>query len=240
MARDRSARGGGGDRHCRIADQRAEDERRFADARAEDDRRYSDKRAELERGFADRRAEADRAAARELRAIEMQPYVVVSLEQAPDNPELMFLVLRNYGRTAANEVAVIIDPAPTRPEAGGGEQPLDVPSVIGTLAPGQEWRTFWRTARDRKEDVPTKYSAGVTYVDWRGEQLHTDSIMDFDAHPGQMWHDGLHDIAQTRRKMETRARRRQGRETGPGRNARALDGSEDEGGERDVSTPAGG
>lgn len=190
------------------ANDRAAEDRRIADKRAEEDRRATDARAQAARDEADARAEEDRVAARALREEQAQPYVVVSLAQADaQSPYLMFLVIRNYGSTAAQDVKITMTPPPTLRAGPDDVRDLPLPPLIPTLVPGQEWRTVWRTGFDDPGgELPTRFDATAEYTDSRGELLSTPSVLDFGVFPGQMYvtRHGLHDLAETLRKINKR------------------------------------
>jgi hypothetical protein len=109
--------------------------------------------------------------ARQLRREQAQPYVVIYAEHNPEHPHFIDLIVKNFGATAAKDIAIEIDP-PLKQSAGGQVEDLKGPSLIRTLVPGQEWRTFWDSTIHRKElGMPAHYTATVQFNDSRGGTL---------------------------------------------------------------------
>lgn len=134
--------------------------------------------------------------ARRTREEEAQPYVVVFMEPTI-SPEFIDLVIRNLGKTAAYSVKLTSSPPLTQTD-GSSTTELWLPEEIPVLVPGQEWRTFWNTAIDRKgKDLPTAHAVEVTYTDSRGKPLTLNSSLDWSVYQGRQWIDqkGLHDAA---------------------------------------------
>jgi hypothetical protein len=127
--------------------------------------------------------------ARRLREAQAQPYVVAYLGESFPTPGHGFLdlVVKNFGATAAIDIAVAIDPDPRRYPVAMGEVRVDIPP-IRTLVPGQEWRTYWDALHTRKLDqhLPDRHTATVSFSDTRGEN-HTFA---FDLDFGQFKHQG--------------------------------------------------
>lgn len=106
--------------------------------------------------------------ARRLRLEQAQPYVAVFMEHSAADPKFMDLVVRNFGTTAATDIAVEIDPAPRRAAVEGYET-VWLPERIPTLVPGQQWRQTWDFTPDRAAaDLPDRHEATVTFKDSRG------------------------------------------------------------------------
>jgi hypothetical protein len=109
--------------------------------------------------------------ARQLRAEQAQPYVVIYMESTEADEHAVDLVVKNSGATAAKDIHLTIDPAPQMSASDPVEE-IKVPSVIRTLVPGQEWRTFWDTALHRDErGLPRHHTATIEFSDSRGHLL---------------------------------------------------------------------
>ncbi|MFL6132377.1 MAG: hypothetical protein ACJ72A_06230 [Nocardioidaceae bacterium] len=118
--------------------------------------------------------------ARELRWEQAQPYVAAYLEPDATDPEIVSLVIRNYGRTAASNLSIHIEPPPAKSEGVGGG-PLVYPDAMPSLVPGQEWRTFWDLSpfRFSDQDVATRHVVTLRFDDARSIG-HTDvSVLDW-------------------------------------------------------------
>jgi hypothetical protein len=133
------------------------------------------------------------------------------------------IVLKNFGTTPAYDVHVDVRPPITStPNLQTGDELADVPIPgIPILAPGQEWRTVWDSAPERKQHTrqlqqrlgidgfseadierltPTaKHDATVTYADSRKRRHETPSVLDFDQREGTTWVDikTVHDLTKT-------------------------------------------
>jgi hypothetical protein len=81
--------------------------------------------------------------ARRLRQEQTQPYVAVTMETSAAAQNIVDLVVKNFGTTAAYDVSVSIDPPPQRSGASGEVEDVSVPKIFRTMIPGQEWRTFF-------------------------------------------------------------------------------------------------
>ncbi|MGE2835128.1 hypothetical protein [Mycobacterium sp. SMC-4] len=158
--------------------------------------------------------------ARRTREEQAQPNVVLYSEPNSDVPNILEIVLKNFGTTPAYAVHVDVDPPITStPNLQTGDQLAAVPIPdMPILAPGQEWRTVWDSAPQRNQhkrqlqqrigidgfsdgDVqrltPTsKHSATVSYSDSRKRRHETPSVLDFDQREGTTWVDikTVHDL----------------------------------------------
>lgn len=115
------------------------------------------------------------AEARRLRVEQAQPYVVAYMEPSAADPMVIDLIMRNFGTTAAHDVAITINPPPER-KAGVGEDAVAklvwVPPQIPVLVPGQEWRTLWDTGLARVgSGLPDRHEAVVTFTDSQGRSF---------------------------------------------------------------------
>ncbi|MEV6061847.1 hypothetical protein AB0L62_17750 [Nocardia asteroides] len=126
---------------------------------------------------------------RALREEQAQPYVVASMELSSRGSTVL-LVFKNYGTTGAHDIRVNITPTPqnsAHPDApvdGGAD--VAYPAVLPFLAPGQEWRTYWDHAPQRRDRtaLPERHVATVAFKDSKGRELEpTTSILDW----GVVW-----------------------------------------------------
>jgi hypothetical protein len=109
--------------------------------------------------------------ARKTRERVAQPNVVVFVDRH-EVRGYMDLVIKNFGQTSAYNVRPKLPPlqlAPYRNLLTGKEVTnLDVPEYIAVLAPGQEWRTVWDSARRRakyKGELQSKFVGHVEFDD---------------------------------------------------------------------------
>jgi hypothetical protein len=112
--------------------------------------------------------------ARELRADELKPHVVMYMEPHPTDWHVIELVVRNYGQTAAYDIRFDFTHPPTvaRYEDRADGIPdiveLQLPTELPILAPGQEWRTVWDSAVDRNElagSIRSRFDGVVRFYD---------------------------------------------------------------------------
>lgn len=102
---------------------------------------------------------------KEMRDQETAPYVIVYFDLAPSST-LIYLVVKNAGKTIANGVKLAFNP-PLKSSNQGVEM-SDMPMIkygIASLAPGQELRTFFDGAIGYfgREDLPLYITATVSY-----------------------------------------------------------------------------
>jgi hypothetical protein len=127
-----------------------------------------------------REARASLREAARLRKAQAQPYVAVFADESPASFAVIDLVVKNFGSTAAKDIRVEFDPELTR--AAPGEATVNIPAVIPTLVPGQEWRTLWDTVMARgASDLPANYAATVSFDDSWGERYTINSVLDWSA-----------------------------------------------------------
>ena len=141
---------------------------------------------------------------RRTRKEEAQPYVVVYMEPT-FSPEFIDLVIQNFGKTAAYAVRVIADP-PLAQTDGHTTSDLWLPEELPVLVPGQEWRTFWNSAMERKgSDLPAAHDVEVTYADSRGKRFSLESRLDWSVYQGRQWvgRKGIHEAAEALVEIET-------------------------------------
>ena len=109
--------------------------------------------------------------ARRLRQEQAQPHVAVAMETSTAAQNMVDLVIKNFGTTAAYDVSIRIDPKPQRSEATGKVEDVSVPKILRTLVPGQEWRTFWDSGPSRMQtDLPDLHEATVDFYSDRGRR----------------------------------------------------------------------
>lgn len=108
---------------------------------------------------------------RTARLQEIAPYVIVYLDMPYSNDWLMYLVVKNTGKSVAKDVRFKFDPPLVTGFTGGGEgtKPFDIYLLthgISLLAPGQEIRTpFDVHSNYTKDKLPTLYKVEVSYAD---------------------------------------------------------------------------
>jgi hypothetical protein len=122
------------------------------------------------------------AEARALREEQAQPYVVAYMEQSRASEQILELVVKNFGATAAYDVRLLSDPPLVRSgRQGEGTEPVGVFDCLPVLAPQQEWRTFWDSAISRQDlDIPDRFEVTATYADSRRRKLEpTKAILDW-------------------------------------------------------------
>lgn len=128
--------------------------------------------------------------ARALRKEQAQPYVTAFMEPTAADPQLIDIVVRNFGTTAAHDITMAASPPLQRSGPGGSDNIEDVwiPSVIPILAPGQEWRTFWDFGRVRLDtELPDRHELVASFRDSRGKSLEIASVLDWSQYKGRRW-----------------------------------------------------
>ncbi|HUE33029.1 MAG TPA: hypothetical protein VMQ38_09070 [Mycobacterium sp.] len=141
---------------------------------------------------------------RRLAAEQTRPHVAMLMEPHAADWHVIELVVRNFGRTAAYDIRFSFPNPPTVAEyenAADGYADvveLQLPRELPVLAPGQEWRMVWDSARDRAEigsGIESRFTGTVIYYDrpdkprgwqfWRRERrpLETNVVLDWDALP---------------------------------------------------------
>lgn len=134
-----------------------------------------------------------------LRAEQAQPYVVIYAEHNEAHPHFIDLIVKNFGATAARDISITIDP-PLKRSAGGEIEDVKGPSLIRTLVPGQEWRTFWDSTIHRAElNMPSRYTATIEFNDTRGRRLGPYTFdLDWDQIMDRGWIEtfGMHQLAE--------------------------------------------
>lgn len=137
-----------------------------------------------------REARAARRQARQLADEVARPYVVAFVEPDPTDPEMIDVVVRNFGQTGAEDVRIEVSPPMQSAALGEDNAPeaVSAPELLRFLAPGQEWRTFWDAGSSRRgSDLPDLHDAVVRYRDSRNQVHETASVLDFESQKGRTW-----------------------------------------------------
>jgi hypothetical protein len=155
--------------------------------------------------------------ARRLREEQAQPYVVVYMEPSAAAPQIIDIVVRNFGATVAHNVQIEVTP-PLRRTVPSGEEEVWLFDRLPVLVPGQEWRTLWDFAPSRaSSDLPDRYEAVVSYEDSRGKRLPPlRYVLDWGTHSGRQMvvTYTLHDAAKALREINSKMSRWQERADG--------------------------
>lgn len=131
--------------------------------------------------------------ARRLRIEQAQPQIVAYLEQDPDIPDVVEIVIGNFGTTAAHDVVVSTDvPVRTTAASAAGEpEVVPLPSRFATLAPGQRWRTAWDFGTVRSKHPVLAQENRVTFwFDYEGvdgKPVRNESDLDWAEVAARWW-----------------------------------------------------
>ncbi len=122
------------------------------------------------------------SAARQTRDEQAQPYVAIYMEPTEADRNAVDLIVKNFGATAARDIAITIEP-PLKSSLNAEVDNVNVPSVIRTLVPGQQWSTFWDTTFHRRDrGLPTHHTATIQFKDSRNRTLGPYTFdLDWDA-----------------------------------------------------------
>ena len=104
--------------------------------------------------------------AKKTREQQTRPYVVCYLERNPKSDNLVDVVIKNYGLTAAYDVrAVFGDPLERGVPSKDPIRQVAIPERLPILAPGQDWRTYFDGGNSDREKLglPMVYEGTVTY-----------------------------------------------------------------------------
>jgi len=161
--------------------------------------------------------------ARETREEQAQPNVVVYSEPNPHVPQILEIVIRNFGTTPAYNINITVTPPlKATPNIQTMNKIADVPiPIFPILAPGQEWRTVWDSAVERHNYVQKlqqeydknlwapcefkeralfpRHEALATYEDSKQRVFKTEGVLDFDTRVGTTFVDieTIHDLTKT-------------------------------------------
>jgi hypothetical protein len=156
--------------------------------------------------------------ARRLRIEQAQPQIVAYLEQDADVPEVVDIVIGNFGTTAAHNVLVSTSvPVRTSSAAAESEPELvPLPERFATLAPGQRWRTTWDFGRTRTAHEVLATENRVTfrfdYLGVDGKPVHNESDLDWAEVAARWWtekrtvHHAAGELVQIRKVLEAQLR----------------------------------
>jgi hypothetical protein len=138
------------------------------------------------------------SAARQTRDEQAQPYVAIYMEPTEADRNAVDLIVKNFGATAARDIAITIEP-PLQSSLNAEVDKVNVPSVIRTLVPGQQWSTFWDTTFHREDrGLPTHHTATIEFKDSRNRTLGPYTFdLDWDAILGRGYivTYGMHQLA---------------------------------------------
>lgn len=113
------------------------------------------------------------------------------MEQNPHSPTIVEFVVKNFGTTAARDVAIVANPPLRRTNGTGGIEDLWLPPLIPVLVPGQEWRTVWDVSDERAHNDALKaensHCVTTSCRGVRDEPLQYVAILDWAAHKGRQW-----------------------------------------------------
>lgn len=143
--------------------------------------------------------------ARDVRWEQALPYVAAYLDPDATDPKLIYLTIKNFGTTIADDVKLEMTPEATR-SSGVGGGPLNLPHSIPALVPGQEWRTFWDFSVYRhQEEMSKRHTLVISYADSRGTRHSMDSVLDWESYTlGRRWvgRKSIHHVGESIAKME--------------------------------------
>lgn len=116
-----------------------------------------------------------------------RPYVVAYMEMSPLADQFYDLVIKNFGQTAAYDVRLIATPAIVRSSGSAEPEVVRLFDTLPTLAPLQEFRTFYDRGWMRK-GLPVSHQVEVSYGRVPGapekERLHTDCALSWAIYEG--------------------------------------------------------
>lgn len=155
--------------------------------------------------------------ARALREEQAQPYVVAYMEPNQTSFQIIDLVVKNFGTTAAFDVHMKSDPPLIRSSHQQDEpEPVRAFDSIPILVPNQEWRIFWDSSFSREgKKLQDKFTVTITYTDSYGKKrrkrknFETVSLLDWTVYEGAMEVDalGIHDIAKSLKAIDDKLKR---------------------------------
>lgn len=116
-----------------------------------------------------------------------QPYVVAFMETSEASEQIVTLVIKNFGLTAARNVQIALDPWPERSNMPDGYRKVEVPSPLPVLAPGQAWQTIWDTSIDRRESqLPDRHDGTISYDGLEDSHIVTELVLDWSLFKSRM------------------------------------------------------
>lgn len=129
-----------------------------------------------------------------------QPYIAPFMESSSTLPDFIELGIMNYGKTAAKNIKISISPEPRVSKWSESESIVhfDYPEEMGSLVPGQEWRTIWDKSATREEcDLPSKYTMEISYIGIGKKAISESFVLDWKPFEVRSYLDekGIHHIA---------------------------------------------
>lgn len=116
-----------------------------------------------------------------------QPYVVAFMETSEASEQIINLVIKNFGLTAARNVQVTINPWPERSNMPDDYSKVGVPSPLPVLAPGQSWQTIWDTSTERRgSQLPDRHDGTISYDGLEGSHIVTELVLDWSIFKSRM------------------------------------------------------
>jgi hypothetical protein len=116
-----------------------------------------------------------------------QPYVVAYMEPSEASEQIINLVVKNFGQTAARDIRIQIDPWPERSKMPEQFRLVGFPTPLPILAPGQEWKTVWDTSPQRRgTDLPDRHDGVLIYDGLEGQQIETPVVLDWTVFKSRM------------------------------------------------------
>ena len=143
--------------------------------------------------------------ARDVRWEQALPYVAGYLDPDPTDPKIIYLTIKNFGATIAENLELEITPEAERSSGVGGGT-LNLPKTMPALVPGQEWRTFWDFSVYRhQEQMLKRHTLVISYADSRGARHSMDSVLDWESYTlGRRWigRKSIHHVGESVAKIE--------------------------------------
>lgn len=140
-----------------------------------------------------------------------RPYVVAYFEPSEVGSQLIDLVIKNFGPIAAYDIEIAIEPQLVC-TSGGTVEPVDSPSSLSVLVPGQAWTSFIDSGPDRygQEGLTRLHNVKLEY---RGpasdRRFKTDCVLDWSAFETRLYPEvkGIHhltkEVEKIRRHLES-------------------------------------
>jgi hypothetical protein len=147
--------------------------------------------------------------ARELRAEQARPFVVVDFEL--DRRPLINLVVANLGKTMARNTRITVDPPLRSTVYDSFGSPIGklklFTEVVPSLAPGKRIVLLFDSVPQRTEaGLPDSYQVRLSY-EWDGGRPIVDTQrldLDLYRHQRLVWQDTIHDVSKTLKQIERR------------------------------------
>jgi hypothetical protein len=155
-------------------------------------------------GFGARAAFSQIKAAETARIAQSRPYVIVDLEPASHTRDVVELVIRNAGRTAARNVELAFSPEPQRAQEIPS-YPLNEMRLLKqptpVMPPDREIRVLFDVTHEyaaKRGSLPSTYTVTVTYADDEATPWIDTYVLDLDVHLGALHVEskGLHQVVE--------------------------------------------